>query len=64
MRIKVKDLEVKLKELKDKEEIVYIRTKIETSSNAGVTNITTELCVEHFTKHNDLEIITLFSETY
>lgn len=62
--MKIRELIAKLEGLKDHDEEVFIRTKIETESRAGVTNITTELCIEHYNDSQDLQYLTIISETY
>lgn len=67
--ITVKDLIKKLEQLPNVDDIVFIRTTLETSSVAGTTNITAELCVEHYKgiiedEDLELEYLTIMSEVY
>lgn len=61
---------MKIRELKEAiekpnisdDDILFIRTKIETESRAGITNVISELCVEK--SGMIYEIVTLLSEVF
>lgn len=61
----VNELIAKLESHSNKDNIVFIRTKLDTASNCNGTNVTTELCIESYTGlDNELDYVTVMSEVY